>query len=301
MEHLAMTQMPETLAHLSLGIGPDPLDKERGIPRLYHYTSVSGLLGILQSRVLWATDISFLNDSEEFRHGLSIAADLVVQRLESATGNDHALLIELQKILAQENRFPAYVVSFTEHGDLLSQWRGYSPEGGASLGFTVAGLKRVEELSKFRLSKCIYNDEKKRAIANEFLDGLLEQHRSRGTPDPRSILFTAQWFVGQFYQMAACFKDSAFSEENEWRLVSPLIAFDAQLLKYRSTSRMILPYYELALTEEGQMQPDLRFDRIILGPGSQETLMHNAVLRVCLTTGIVPKDILKSSVPYRSL
>ncbi|TWB20016.1 DUF2971 family protein [Rhizobium sp. ERR 1071] len=296
-----MNSMTETLAHLSLGPGADPLDESRQTPRLYHYTSVGGLLGIIRSRVLWATDISFLNDSEEFRHGIKIAANLVAQRVKGAQDNDRQLLEELQKVLAKEHWFPAYVVSFTEHGDLLSQWRGYSPEGGASLGFTVEGLRRVEELSKFRLSKCIYDDDRKHAIANEFLDTLIEQHRSSGSRDPRQVLFTAQGFILRFYQMAACFKDSAFSEENEWRFVSPLTPLDNQSIRYRATNRMIVPYYELPLTEDGELEPSLRFDRIVLGPGSQLALMQNALLRLCLTTGVAAKEVAKSKVPYRSL
>jgi hypothetical protein len=32
---------------------------------LYHYTNAAGLLGIVEKRALWATDVQFLNDGEE--------------------------------------------------------------------------------------------------------------------------------------------------------------------------------------------------------------------------------------------
>jgi hypothetical protein len=32
---------------------------------LYHHTNAAGLLGIVQERALWATDVQFLNDGEE--------------------------------------------------------------------------------------------------------------------------------------------------------------------------------------------------------------------------------------------
>jgi len=34
-------------------------------PRLYHYTTLQGVLGIIQSQCLWATHYKFLNDSSE--------------------------------------------------------------------------------------------------------------------------------------------------------------------------------------------------------------------------------------------
>jgi hypothetical protein len=41
--------------------------------RLFHYTSQAGLLGIITSNVLWATNVLYLNDSSELAYGLSIA------------------------------------------------------------------------------------------------------------------------------------------------------------------------------------------------------------------------------------
>ena len=35
---------------------------------LYHYTSPSGLAGIVERTQLWATDVRFLNDSQELKY-----------------------------------------------------------------------------------------------------------------------------------------------------------------------------------------------------------------------------------------
>lgn len=40
---------------------------------LYHYTSQHGLLGILGSQAVWATNTHFLNDPTEFVHALALA------------------------------------------------------------------------------------------------------------------------------------------------------------------------------------------------------------------------------------
>lgn len=36
-------------------------------PRLFHYTTLQGFLGIVSSKVIWATNIHYLNDSEGVR------------------------------------------------------------------------------------------------------------------------------------------------------------------------------------------------------------------------------------------
>jgi hypothetical protein len=39
---------------------------------LYHYTTATGLNGIVRSRSIWASHYRFLNDATEFRYGLGM-------------------------------------------------------------------------------------------------------------------------------------------------------------------------------------------------------------------------------------
>lgn len=41
--------------------------------RIYHSTNFNGLMGIVESRSLWASDIRYMNDSAELKH----TADLI--------------------------------------------------------------------------------------------------------------------------------------------------------------------------------------------------------------------------------
>jgi len=45
--------------------------------QLWHYTSVQGFQGIIASGKIYATDVRFLNDTEEFVHARKVADDLV--------------------------------------------------------------------------------------------------------------------------------------------------------------------------------------------------------------------------------
>jgi hypothetical protein len=50
---------------------------------LYHYTTFSGLLGIVKSRTLWASDIRYMNDSAELRHTANLIAAEARERIDS--------------------------------------------------------------------------------------------------------------------------------------------------------------------------------------------------------------------------
>ncbi|HEX8048962.1 DUF2971 domain-containing protein [Rhizobium sp.] len=295
-----MTLTPKSEAHSALEPPVDRLELGSKAPRLYHYTSLSGLLGILSSKVLWATDIGFLNDREEFKHAIKLVIGLLEQRLTNATDIDREPLEALRATLYEEMVFPGYIISFTENGDLLSQWRGYSPEGGASIGFNVAALREAAALSGFRLLKCIYDGETKTAIANEVLDTYLAEHRSFKDTDQREH-FEARWFRFKFFQLAACFKDDAFSEENEWRLISEIGVSQDDNVQFRATSRLLVPYRELPLAVAGTQHPSLCVDRIVLAPGSQHELISTALSRLFTDKKLLTVSFAPSNAPYRSL
>lgn len=50
---------------------------------LYHYTDQHGLLGIVERRELWATNLGCLSDISEFKHGLESYEGLVTKSLQN--------------------------------------------------------------------------------------------------------------------------------------------------------------------------------------------------------------------------
>src|SRR5512133_1541887 len=53
---------------------------------LYHYTTFSGLLGIVGSRSLWASDIRYMNDSAELKHTADLLRTEINRRLGASPG-----------------------------------------------------------------------------------------------------------------------------------------------------------------------------------------------------------------------
>src|ERR1035441_6428079 len=110
--------------------------KPKGL--LYHYTTLEGLIGILDSDSLRATHIRYMNDSKEFIDALEHLEGFVDQFDVSLRSSLRHFLKGAIKSFS--GRLGAYIVSFTEDeaqlttqsinpGDRLSQWRAYAGSG----------------------------------------------------------------------------------------------------------------------------------------------------------------------------
>lgn len=135
---------------------------------LMHYTSASGLCGIVTSKTLWASHTSFLYDSEEVVGFLDRVLPMILRpeferhvaeskHITARVGTVCQLGIDLfdywfRKIVdgfkeAERRSQDHYVTSFctadapwiSQQG-LLSQWRGYGLDGGYAIVFNTEGL-----------------------------------------------------------------------------------------------------------------------------------------------------------------
>jgi hypothetical protein len=140
--------------------------KPNPIGILYHYTDQRGLLGILDSKSIWATHVRYLNDSSEYKHGLDIVRRLVreftIDLSSVITGESSGVASERTGAIMREvmggtldlvDKMSVFVASFFDStgdfsglhhqdaGDNLSQWRAYSKgSAGFSLGFDKEAL-----------------------------------------------------------------------------------------------------------------------------------------------------------------
>jgi hypothetical protein len=144
---------------------------------LYHYTTAAGLQGIITSQQLWATHIAYLNDFEEhvgfFDRRLPKLLDQAARTFAAtpagieaiaALGSLENVLSDVQKLRETFRKFTVgfntpYVSSFSNaltllkpDDGLLSQWRGYGPDGGYAIVFDAKTMDQflAEESSKPR-------------------------------------------------------------------------------------------------------------------------------------------------------
>ena len=125
---------------------------ERPTRLLYHYTSLTGLMGIVKSGSLYATDIRFFNDAAEMAHAANLIRCEIVRRTD-VYGANTTLLSQFREWVSNRltNGHMQFVVSFTANGNILSQWRGYCPKGqGVSIGFHPDVLRMCVNAQSFR-------------------------------------------------------------------------------------------------------------------------------------------------------
>ena len=65
----------------------DSLYREQPVRELYHYTSLSGLMSMVASGCLYATDMRFFSDAAELRHTSDILRVYISQRAEEKGSN----------------------------------------------------------------------------------------------------------------------------------------------------------------------------------------------------------------------
>jgi hypothetical protein len=268
---------------------------------LYHYTAQNGLLGIVEKAELWATKVQYMNDATEF----GVSLDLARQRLESlleetckdaSARSFKTAYAELLRSLTGLEQINIFASCFCEDGDLLSQWRGYSSSGGVAIGFDTRALTKVASEAGFILGKCVYELDIQRVIVNEAIEYCCQE----------DLAGRAQWgrhgpLAEILFRCGAFFKDSSFSEEKEWRLVSPTVDFWHERLRFRPGRSMLTPYYAVPVAE-GEA-PLVR--HIVVGPCPHMELAKSAVEALLMKHGLRGplqghRVALGSSVPFRN-
>jgi len=143
---------------------------------LFHYTTATGLIGILEKGELWSTAYFCANDESELATGKGIleplfrsATDEWIQandsivRIFSSRGveiSSHAKAFEQTITGVALSSLCAFITCFCKptgkedlyHG-LLSQWRGYGSDGGYALQFSrkklLAEIERTNRTGNF--------------------------------------------------------------------------------------------------------------------------------------------------------
>lgn len=114
---------------------------------LFHYTTFSGLTGILQSRQLWLTDHKYLNDPSEIQHGKNIIVKLINESIKNNLNLSRFINDKITDLI--ENKYKAYITAFCEEGDYLPAWRYYGDNGaGFSIGFNNKYFSRNTDMKK---------------------------------------------------------------------------------------------------------------------------------------------------------
>jgi hypothetical protein len=273
--------------------------------QLFHYTDINAVKAILENEQLWLTDVRFLNDSEELQNGITALIDYIKYQVKTFPERHELFGNAAEYVEAGlvgkagygiENR-PVFICSFSQAGDLLSQWRAY---GSYAIEFAAEAIPHA-------LSACVYDDFEKLSQASSVaLASLMTISGSMQINDGYLDSDGYEAF-SDLVGLAATFKHQSFSEEQEVRIVvghdiDPEIE-DGLEVRFRPRGNMLIPFVELSA-------PSKSIRAIHIGPMADQELAYislkSFVTKLNLDRFIKDNsylhdiEVIKSSIPYRA-
>ena len=276
-------------------------------PQRYgHYTSLSGLMGIVKNETLWATNIKFLNDEHEFQHALDLIKEIILKAKITPADSNYSRYQEYVSRIGDKlnslDRYEAesvFTLAFSEETDLLSQWRGYCPSNnGYCLIFDVEQIYEAIKsvFDDCHLVKCVYDNAQKETQLKKLLnDNWAKYGQIEGEKEKKGLLDELE---KKLMLLASYFKHPSFEEEKEHRIVVLLTYAPDSDLRFREGRFSLIPYIELPA-------PRKTIRKICIGPTAHKELAKRALetfLDKCYgvpTTLIGELEITFSGTPYR--
>ena len=247
---------------------------------IYHYTSPSGLLGILEaggSAKLYFTQYDSLNDKSERNHAIDtiyhVCENCVKKKIFSQKFYEIVKeCTDPQKILflrpstkhprAQApfwDEYDTYLCSFSEGEDSLPMWNYYSKSQhyeGYNIGFYIGNMS-AERFSGYRLdiAKIIYQDEKKETLIENLLIPIAKKLECANKTADNPWLIPE--LTNVLNNVILAFKKSCFAHEEEVRMILriPKCYRDTGTekvseRKYRHNNGYIIPYVEYSFEKK---------------------------------------------------
>jgi len=290
---------------------------------LYHYTSLQGFIGLMKNKSIWCSHCEFLNDSSEFVHALRFASNTTSRIfMEDDYLNAFSWLISntIHKLELESRQI--FVTSFSEKADLLSQWRGYCPQGaGVAIGFDKELLNEYAIKNGIRLEKCMYETFTQAQLINGLIDECLKPfpkilNVSRHDYDQMTIEDKCRYEVDShtFIQQpqnrtevqhlfdklvedinlhAPLMKHQGFHEEAEWRFIASNPTMDVH---YRASKSHLVPYLIFPIIEEF---PEI-VREIYIGPNPRPHKCQESIEFLLKTENFKHVEIHTSNIPFSS-
>lgn len=275
---------------------------------LWHYTDANGLIGILETGKMWATQVTCLNDTLEQLFFGDLVHNAVREKKRDNTDENLDLLLYAANEILQNRDFTTvgqFVICFSGSEDDLGQWRGYGGgECGYAIGFQSQHLK--DALTKRPCSFLVpmsYTDSTHNNVVSSVMSWGETYYREglvRGDTDPK---IWAKEFVEVFSNelslLASLVKHPKFSGEKEYRIVDYLQEGDHKNLIFRQKRTLLARHLPLDLTVDANGSGLLPITSIYVGPGPGQKISKISVGDLLEKCGYKDINVQLSSVPYR--
>lgn len=290
------------------------LDEESPVPEvIYHYTNAPGLKGILNSGILWLSDLTSLNDPSEIIYGFNRVLPILQNHAASIhpagrTFTNNIKAFSDSGTLQKVAHF--FVCSFSSKADDLSQWRAYGDQAkGYALGFNGKLLEDAfihhddGSLNPNRSTFPIrYDDTKLRQVQTNIVTRmapliLLPEGRKDLSGDAINsymgelMLYT----LLPLLQVVLSFKHDGYIHECEFRFLETHRMDRAPEVKTRIRSEAQVRYREFAW----RSRVPLALAEVRIGPAADFDAATQYI-KDCLPSGSNP-EIIRSTIPFRNI
>ena len=266
--------------------------------KMYYYTSTDTMCKILQNGNLFATNIKYMNDAQEYLNGLAEIRKLCLgkklfnnffQNYTEEQRSYFSTILQEEMTEKRMNEFMEdnnrYSISFCRDKDLLSQWTTYARESGVSIAMdfddgqdlcflfhaAFSGLpekiryytqpKEILYLTEGR-GESTYDDTAKKILEQMFPEGLI--------PDDFKSKLLDSWKNNSVY-----IKQYDFYQEQEYR-----IAFNYSYIEknggcpridYRNDKHVIKPYLDV------ECENGWPIVSVMAGPGFNQQIVYRSI------------------------
>lgn len=279
---------------------------------LFHYTSASGMRGILDTSRLWATNYRFLNDASEVGYGVRLFEELVQERLARIENDVLAEFLSrtLQTANGFDGMFDCYIACFCKRDDLLTQWRTYAGSGGGyALGFSTKEIGRrwgqLERAQDFVLRQVVYEVDRQTALLSEVIDKTTEiltaGTSGASVADANNVIARCCQFVrAEVADYLISFKHPAFAVEEEWRLCHVVSPGEDDHVLFRDGQYGLTPYACLDISPmAGVNHNKLPLARITHGPVPNPDNVRFALNKLLRAKNYAFVQVAGSTLPVR--
>lgn len=248
---------------------------------LFYYTSVDTASKILDGGTMWATNIRYMNDSEELSNGLN--------EIEKYNGSNKENIKLCISELRKEKCIMHYTLSFSGHEDSLSQWSMYSKESGVSLemDFGDEDLRLKYDLENYELENpqeavikhVIYCTSSSNGMPSNELSKTEEEISKMVEDYCGNELASLPTIRESVAQCAALIKRYEFYQEDEYRVIFNLNNVDTtekSPIFYRTDANVLKSFIKVKCRNSGNVGWPVV--SVMVGPGFNQDVVFNSLI-----------------------
>jgi hypothetical protein len=276
---------------------------------VWHYTSGPGLISIIETGTIYATQVSCLNDATEIRYAASKLREALLTMMPVMGEEDSAAKFVKQYVELLDDtdttpnnmHLPYFVCCFSASEDDLSQWRSYGGgENGYAIGIKVRDLFGASNSLVVRVD---YNRDKHVKLAIQAAEATVRFYKEgleAAIPNWDEV-FLAIWDVS-LTQLAPALKDPGFELEKEVRVIHQLQQLELPDLRVLQRKTMMSRHLPMRFPAGGPVyRPRIPIHRVMVGPSRHKAISAVSVDTLLRTHGYAGGMVFSSARPFQEM